>query len=137
MTRLALVIDTFAADFLAHYQSRLRPEHYQALRAMRRCRTSASPMLKQQCSACPQQIIVPHSCGHRQRTPALAVPLLWCADEHPENADSILADNTQHSRNAGPDPDHCDHQRGALRRYVNSTRQHPDISVRKLRQAPD
>jgi len=65
MIRLATVIDTFATDFLAQYRSRLRPEHYQALWAMKRCRTSASPMLQLQCSACAHQAFVPHSCGHR------------------------------------------------------------------------
>ena len=74
MIRLATVIDTFAADFLAHYQSRLRPEHYQALGAMKRCRTSASPMLKLQCSACAQQTLVPHSWAIAKERPPLLCP---------------------------------------------------------------
>jgi hypothetical protein len=40
MIRLASVIATFEADFLAHYRDRLRPEHYQALAAMKHCRCS-------------------------------------------------------------------------------------------------
>jgi len=65
MTRLAHVIETYAADFLAAYQSRLQPEHRQALAALRRCRTQASPVMQMQCSQCPNQRFVPHSCGHR------------------------------------------------------------------------
>ena len=65
MTRLAQVIETYAADFLSSYRSRLQPEHIQALSALRRCRTQASPMMQLQCPACPNQRFVPHSCGHR------------------------------------------------------------------------
>ena len=65
MTRLAHVIETYAADFLTQYQARLQPEHRQALAALRRCRTKASPVMQLQCSACPNQQFVPHSCGHR------------------------------------------------------------------------
>ena len=65
MTRLAHVIETYAADFLAAYQSRLQPEHRQALAALRRCRTRLSPMMQLQCPTCPNQRFVPHSCGHR------------------------------------------------------------------------
>ena len=42
MIRLAAVIATFAADFLAQYRDRLRPEHYRALAALQQCRTHAS-----------------------------------------------------------------------------------------------
>jgi hypothetical protein len=65
MIRLATVIDTFEADFLAHYRDRLRPEHYRALAAMKHCRTQASLKMKVQCSECSHQKLVPHSCGHR------------------------------------------------------------------------
>lgn len=65
MIRLATVIDTFAADFLTHYQARLQPEHYRALGAIQHCRTQASPKMQVQCSGCAHQILVPHSCGHR------------------------------------------------------------------------
>jgi hypothetical protein len=65
MIRLAGVIAAFEADFLAHYRDRLRPEHYRALAAMKRCRTQASPMMHVQCSGCEQHRLVPHSCGHR------------------------------------------------------------------------
>jgi len=65
MTRLAHVIETYVADFLTRYQSRLQPEHKQALAGLRRCRTQASPVMQMQCSQCPNQRFVPHSCGHR------------------------------------------------------------------------
>ncbi|MCC4118768.1 IS91 family transposase [Aromatoleum toluclasticum] len=65
MIRLASVIDTFEADFLAHYRDRLRSEHYRALAAIKHCRTQASPKMQVRCSDCAHQILVPHSCGHR------------------------------------------------------------------------
>lgn len=65
MIRLAAVIETFEADFLAHYRDRLAPEHYRALAAMKQCRTHASPMMQVKCSECEHQKLVPHSCGHR------------------------------------------------------------------------
>lgn len=65
MIRLATVMETFEADFLAQYQNRLRPEHTRALAAMQHCRTQASPRMQVQCTACAHQMQVPHSCGHR------------------------------------------------------------------------
>jgi hypothetical protein len=65
MIRLAEVIDTFEADFLAQYRHRLRSEHYRALAAMKQCRTQASPMMQVKCTGCAHQKLVPHSCGHR------------------------------------------------------------------------
>lgn len=65
MIRLASVIDTFEADFLRHYRERLRPEHYRALAAIKRCRTQASPMMQLRCEGCDHPRLVPHSCGHR------------------------------------------------------------------------
>jgi hypothetical protein len=65
MIRLASVIDTFAADFLAQYRDRLTPDHTRALAAIRRCRTQASAKMQVQCDDCAHQILVPHSCGHR------------------------------------------------------------------------
>jgi hypothetical protein len=65
MIRLAAVIETFAADFLAQYRDRLTADHYRALAAMKQCRTQASRKLQVKCSECPHQILVPHSCGHR------------------------------------------------------------------------
>ncbi len=63
--RLAQLIDTFGGDFLAQYRHRLSAEHHQALAAIRRCRSAASPMMQVRCSDCAHQTVVPHSCGHR------------------------------------------------------------------------
>ena len=65
MIRLASVIETFEADFLAQYRGRLTAEHYRALAAMKQCRTQASPMMHVKCTGCEHQKLVPHSCGHR------------------------------------------------------------------------
>jgi hypothetical protein len=65
MIRLATVIGTFEAEFLAQYRDRVRPEHYRALGAMKHCRTQASLKMQAQCTECAHQKLVPHSCGHR------------------------------------------------------------------------
>ena len=65
MIRLATVIETFGADFLAQYRNQLRPEHIRALAAMKRCRTHSSLKMRVECSECAHQKLVPHSCGHR------------------------------------------------------------------------
>ena len=65
MIRLAKVIATFEADFVAQYRDRLTSAHYRALAAMKQCRTQASPKMQVQCSECTHQTLVPHSCGHR------------------------------------------------------------------------
>jgi hypothetical protein len=65
MIRLASVIETFEADFLAQYRDRLSSDHYRALAAMKQCRSQASPMMQVKCTQCEHQKLVPHSCGHR------------------------------------------------------------------------
>jgi Putative transposase/Transposase zinc-binding domain len=65
MIRLAHIIESFEADFLAHYRHRLRPEHYRALAAIKQCRSPASPMMQIECTGCDHHKLVPHSCGHR------------------------------------------------------------------------
>ena len=65
MIRLASVIETFEADFLAQYRHRLTSEHIHALAAIRHCRTRASPRMQAQCTQCEHHQLVPHSCGHR------------------------------------------------------------------------
>lgn len=65
MIRLASIIDTFESQLVDEFGNALLPSHRQALSAMKRCRTSASPMMLAQCSACENQILAPHSCGHR------------------------------------------------------------------------
>lgn len=65
MIRLAAVIETFEADFLAHYQHKLSADHLRALSAMKQCRTQASLKMQAKCTECDHQKLVPHSCGHR------------------------------------------------------------------------
>ena len=65
MIRLATLIDTFEADFLAQYRQRLTPDHHRALTAMKQCRTQASLKMQLKCSGCEHQGLAPHSCGHR------------------------------------------------------------------------
>lgn len=65
MIRLASVIETFEAQFLAQYGDSLLPSQRQALAAMKGCRTSASPVMQATCSQCDHHALVPHSCGHR------------------------------------------------------------------------
>lgn len=65
MILLSSIIETFEAAFLAQYQASILPSHRQALAALKDCRTSASPQLLAQCTACNHHVLVPHSCGHR------------------------------------------------------------------------
>ena len=65
MILLSSIINTFEAAFLAQYQGALLPSQRKALDAMKACRTSLSPRMLAQCTACDQQALVPHSCGHR------------------------------------------------------------------------
>jgi hypothetical protein len=65
MIRLAAIITTFETAFLAHYAERLLPSQRRALAAMKQCRTAFSPKMQAECVACHEQMLVPHSCGHR------------------------------------------------------------------------
>lgn len=65
MIRLAQIIETFEAEFIAQYQHALLPGHYQALSAIKHCRSSASHLLQARCDSCQHTALVPHSCGHR------------------------------------------------------------------------
>jgi hypothetical protein len=65
MIRLASVIDTFEAPFLAQYGQHLLPSQRQALAAIKHCRSAMSPRMQAQCPDCEKQVFVPHSCGHR------------------------------------------------------------------------
>ncbi len=58
MIRLANVIETFEADFVAQYSNRLSSAHYRALAAMKQCRTQASPMMQVKCTGCEHQKLV-------------------------------------------------------------------------------
>lgn len=65
MIRLASLINTFGADFLAQYHTRLTADHLRTLSAIKRCRTEASVKMQVQCVGCEHQALVPHSCGNR------------------------------------------------------------------------
>lgn len=65
MIALSTLIERYEETLLAHYGSRLLPEHRRALSAMRLCRTEQSPMMMSQCAACEHCALYPHSCGHR------------------------------------------------------------------------
>ena len=65
MIRLATVINTFKADFLAQYRNQLGTDHLRALSAMTHCRTQASLKMQVRCDGCDHHKLVPHSCGHR------------------------------------------------------------------------
>jgi hypothetical protein len=65
MILLSSIIRTFETEFLEHYQDSILPSHRQALSALKDCRTSASPQMLAQCPECDNQVLVPHSCGHR------------------------------------------------------------------------
>jgi hypothetical protein len=63
--RLSSIITAFEAQFLAQYQHRLLPSHHRALAAMKSCRSRLGPTMQAACDSCHRQILVPHSCGHR------------------------------------------------------------------------
>ncbi len=65
MIRLATIIETFESEFLAEHGDRLLPGQRYALAAMRNCRSARSPKMQAQCIECEEQVLVPHSCGHR------------------------------------------------------------------------
>ena len=65
MIRLASIIKQFENDFIQKYQQNLLPSHFKALAAIKICRSMHSPKMLMQCEDCSQQILVPHSCGHR------------------------------------------------------------------------
>ena len=65
MITVAELIERFEPDLLQRYAPRLLPSHYQALAAMKRCRTRFAPRMLIACAACGEQRSVPHSCGHR------------------------------------------------------------------------
>jgi hypothetical protein len=62
---LARLIERFAPACLEQYHKAVLPSHRQALNAMAQCRTRMALRMLAQCSACQQQLTVPHSCGHR------------------------------------------------------------------------
>ena len=65
MILLSSVMDQFEADFLIAYQGQVLPRQLKALRALKICRTTFSPVMQVNCIDCDHQTFVPHSCGHR------------------------------------------------------------------------
>ena len=65
MILLSAIIATFEADYLAQAGEAILPSQLNALHALKTCRTSASPLMRAQCTACDHTEFVPHSCGHR------------------------------------------------------------------------
>lgn len=65
MILLSSIIATFEADYRAQQGDSILPSQLHALEALKNCRTSASPVMRAQCTACDHTELVPHSCGHR------------------------------------------------------------------------
>lgn len=65
MIRLASIITAFEAAFLSIHGTTLSDDQRRALGAMKLCRTELSPKMQAACTACNEQRLVPHSCGHR------------------------------------------------------------------------
>ncbi|MCP5087105.1 MAG: transposase [Rhodobacteraceae bacterium] len=65
MILLSSIIHTFESEFLDQYRRWILPGHRKALAAMKHCRTRQSPLMLAHCCECDRQVLVPHSCGHR------------------------------------------------------------------------
>ena len=65
MIRLAHIVKTYAAEFVAQCGHRLLPSQLAALNAFQTCRSSMSPKMQLACDDCSEQSFLPHSCGHR------------------------------------------------------------------------
>ncbi|WP_201092790.1 transposase zinc-binding domain-containing protein, partial [Thiocystis minor] len=52
MILLSAIIATFEADYLAQAGEAILPSQLNALHALKTCRTSASPLMRAQCTAC-------------------------------------------------------------------------------------
>lgn len=65
MIRLAHIVETHAAEFVAQYGNSLLPSQLAALNAFQICRSSMSPRMELACDGCEEQSFLPHSCGHR------------------------------------------------------------------------
>lgn len=63
--RLAEIIRQHAADYRQRYPQHCTPERAQALQAIQHCRSAMAPQLLAACTACDEQRLIPHSCGHR------------------------------------------------------------------------
>jgi hypothetical protein len=65
MISLSSIIARFETAYLQQYAHAMLPSQRQALAAMKHCRTAMAPRMLAHCSACDEQRVVPHSCGHR------------------------------------------------------------------------
>ena len=62
---LTAIVELFGERFVAKYSHRLLSGHLEALRSIRRCRTTAAGELQMRCPECAQVEWRPRSCGHR------------------------------------------------------------------------
>lgn len=65
MIRLAHIVESHAAEFIAQYGHGVLPSQLAALNALQTCRSSMSPKMQLACDDCTEQSFLPHSCGHR------------------------------------------------------------------------
>jgi hypothetical protein len=65
MIKLSSIIKRFGNKLLKKYGKILLPSHQKALDVMKDCRTSRSLKMLAGCTECPEQVYLPHSCGHR------------------------------------------------------------------------
>lgn len=65
MIRLAHIVETYAAEFIAQYGHRVLPSQRAALNAFQTCRSSMSPRMQLACDNCAEHSYLPHSCGNR------------------------------------------------------------------------
>ena len=52
MILLSSIIATFEAEYLAQMGDAILPSQLKAIEALKTCRTSASPVMRAQCTAC-------------------------------------------------------------------------------------
>lgn len=62
---LAPLIQQYLPTFKTQYAHRLRPEHFQAIAALIRCRTSQAGQIQLHCTECTEPLQYPRACGHR------------------------------------------------------------------------
>jgi hypothetical protein len=65
MISLVALLESYETLFRKKYAAKLSARHFQAISAIKRCRTAQSGELHVQCTACDHTEWKPHSCGHR------------------------------------------------------------------------
>ena len=63
--KLASIIHQYLPAFTSDYADRLLPGHLKAIGAMLSCRTLEAGEIRLRCTECAEQVLRPHSCGHR------------------------------------------------------------------------